>query len=246
MVRPALAVAVAALAAASPARAGDPVAQRAARALREDASVKVRAQAAFVLAQRGAHEELPALCDALARDDAAPVRLAAASALGRVGGTAALGALQVAAGGDPDPAVRAAAARALEDLARGARAVTVEAVPAGTGDAAARTALRAALVVQLQRRGFAVLDEGEPGFRLKPALLRVQVQQAGGELRVEVRASVVAIDRHGGIAAMIEGGARAKTATRGAAPALLTGRALDAAAASLAQDLAGRLLVVSR
>jgi carbon monoxide dehydrogenase subunit G len=68
------------------------------------------------------------------------------------------------------------------------------------------------------------------------------VAQGAGETRVEVRASVIAVDRQGGIAAMIEGGARARTAARGAPAAQLTSRALDAAAKSLAEDLAGRLL----
>jgi hypothetical protein len=240
---PGLALALAALAAAPAARGADPMVERAERALREDASLKVRSQAALVLAQRGSRGAVSALSQALERDGAPAVRVAAAVALGRIGGPGAVGPLQLAAGRDPDASVRAAAARALADLAAGARAVTVEAVQAGPGDAAACEALRAALVDQLRRQGFAVLQDGEVGFRLKPSLLVVQVQQAGGELRVEVKASVIAVDRQGGIAAMIEGGARAKTTTRGTAPALLTGRALEAAAGSIAQDLAGRLLV---
>lgn len=168
----ALAVAPAALAAdAVPAARADVLARRAERALREDGSLKVRARAAFVLAQRGAREAVPALAMTLAHDEAAPVRLAAASALGRIGGQGAFGPLQLAAGGDSDPAVRAAAARALEDLARGARTVTVQAVRVGPGGSVAREALRAALVAQLQRHGFAVVQDGEVGFRLEPSLL---------------------------------------------------------------------------
>jgi HEAT repeat protein len=47
------------------ARASDAQVERALRALREDGSLKVRAQAAFVLAQRGARAAVPALCKAL-------------------------------------------------------------------------------------------------------------------------------------------------------------------------------------
>jgi HEAT repeats len=224
--------------------ARDPQIDRAVAALREDGSVKVRAQAAFVLAQRGAAEAVPALSAALAGDEAAAVRIAAATALGRIGALSAVGALRKASSGDADRAVRDAAARALDELVRGARSVSIEPVQGPQGDARAWAALRDALGANMARHGFAVAAAGEAaGWRLKPSVLVVDVARAGGGQRVEVKASVIAVDAQGRIAAMVEGGARARTA--GAAPGApqLTEQALEAAARSISEDLAARLQV---
>jgi hypothetical protein len=55
------------------------------RALREDGSVKVRAQAAIVLGQRGEERAIPVLAEALASDEAVAVRDAASLALDALG-----------------------------------------------------------------------------------------------------------------------------------------------------------------
>ncbi|GEJ56268.1 HEAT repeat domain-containing protein [Anaeromyxobacter diazotrophicus] len=234
-------LAAAALAATPPARAGDAQAARALAALRQDPSRKVRARAAEVLAGRAGRGAVPALCRTLTEDEAAAVRVAAASALQRLGDPSARWALRDASARDPDPSVREAASRALDVLLRGARAVVLE-EPQG-GGAAARAALQRALAAELPRRGFAVVDgRAAAGYHLKPAVLRVDLSRAGGGARVEVKASVVAVDGSGRIAAMVEGGARARTAAAGAPVEELEAQAFAAAAGSLCEDLARRLL----
>ena len=223
-------------------RAADAQVQRAIKALREDDSLKVRAQAAFVLAQRGAREAVPALRRALSEDRAAAVRVAAATALGRIGGPDVVAALRDASANDRDGAVRSAAARALDENLRGARTVSLEEVQGGKGDPPARARFHDALAVQLARHGFAVVDGGEDvGYRLKPSVLLLEQVQSGAWLSVQVKASVIAIDGQGRIAAIVEGGARARTVTPGAAVQLVE-KAFDAAARSISEDLARRLL----
>jgi hypothetical protein len=116
------------------------------------------------------------------------------------------------------------------------------AVRAGLAQSEA-AALHAALAAQLARHGFSVVGAGEgAGYRLKPAVLLLEVTPSGTGLRVEVKASVIAIDGQGRIAAMVEGGARARTASAGAASQQLAAQALDAAARNISEDLARRLL----
>jgi hypothetical protein len=220
----------------------DARAERAMADLRQDGSRKVRARAAEVLGDRAGRGAVPALCRALTEDEAAVVRVAAASSLQRLGDPDARWALRDAAARDPDRNVREVASRALDELLRGSRTVVVE--PAqGTGRDGAAVALQRALAAELPRRGFAVTDGGAAaGYHLKPAVLRVDVTRGAGGTRVEVKASVVAIDRGGRIAAMVEGGARARTAASGAAVADLQAQAFAAAAGSLCEDLARRLL----
>ena len=126
-------------------------------------------------------------------------------------------------------------------MAHRARIVIVEEVRGSQGTPAARAALREAIARHLTRRGFHVLDGGKTVvFRLQPTLLLMDVQNGTS---VEVKASLVAVDRRGKVAAMVEGGARAK----GVAPATaaaLESQALEAAARSLAEDLAPRLMEV--
>jgi hypothetical protein len=82
------------------------------------------------------------------------------------------------------------------------------------------------------------------GFRLQPKMLLMEVQNGGS---VEVKASVVALDPKGRVAAMVEGGARARSASGAAPPTpstALEAQALEAAARSLVEDLAPRLVEV--
>lgn len=235
-----LLVAVAAL----PAAAGDPVVDRAMAALRSDASLKVRTQAALVLGSRGARQAVPALGHALASDESPAVRIAAAAALARLGDLGGRDPLEAASRADPDLTVRSAAARALAELlAASARSVTVEEAQ-GQGGAAARQALQEALARHLRRQGFAVVGPGEAaGYRLKASVLELDVSQAGGRTIIAVKASVVAVDSQGKMAAMVEGGARLRASggSSAAAQEQLSERALDAAAVSLSEDLAARL-----
>ncbi|WP_242335797.1 HEAT repeat domain-containing protein [Anaeromyxobacter sp. SG66] len=210
----------------------------AARALREDGSVKVRAQAAIVLGQRGEAEAVPLLAAALASDAAPAVRIAAAGALGRVGGGGARRALEAARRSDADPAVRAAVVRALDVLGL---AFSIDEPGGSAGGPAARDALRAAIARHLAAHGWEVLERG--GMVLKPTVLRVDVDSDAVRTIVAVKAALVAVDGDGRMAAMLESGARLSAA--GVIPeakiASYAARALDAAARALCEDLAARL-----
>jgi hypothetical protein len=208
------------------------------RALRQDSSMKVRTQAALVLGQRGAAEAVPALREAVARDGAAAVRLAAVVALGKIGDRSARPTLRAAAEADPEQAVRVAAAKALKEL--GPAAFSVEEARGG-GTAQARDALRQAIVSRLKDRGFEVVERG--GILLKPSVLQVEVEAKAGKTTVYVKASLLALDADGKVAAMLESGARLTAA--GPVPeskvAGYSARALEAAAMTLCEDLAARL-----
>src|SRR5512145_2180849 len=91
---------------------GDAQIAAAMRALRSDSSLKVRAQAAIILGQRGAREAVGALADAARNDSSEAVRLAAVSALAKIGDPAGKGAIEAALR-DDDQRVRAAAERAM-------------------------------------------------------------------------------------------------------------------------------------
>lgn len=233
-------------AAAVPAQAADPVVERAVAALRGDPSLKVRTQAALVLASRGAREAVPALTHALAADEAPAVRMAAAAALARLGDAAGREPLETASRADPDAGVRGAAARAFAELqAASSRSVVLDETRGEAGGAGAREALREALARHLRKQGFAVVGPGEPaGYRLKASVLELDVSQSGGKTVIAVKASVVAVDSQGKMAAMVEGGARLRASGGGstaAAQKQLSEKALDAAAVSLSEDLAARL-----
>ena len=121
-----------------------------------------------------------------------------------------------------------------------ARIVTVEVVRGNQGTPMARTALREAIGRHLARRGFQVVEGGRNiAYRLQPTLLLLD-SHAGSS--VEVKAAVVAVDRKGRTVAMVEGGARG--GAPGAPVAAVESQALEAAARSLAEDLARRLLEV--
>jgi len=214
------------------------------RALERDASLKVRAQAALVLGQRGAREALPTLLHALRADESPAVRIAAASALARVGDAGGKEPLEAAARADPDPGVRTAAQKALADLVSSASRALALDDPQGRGGAAARSALKESLTRHLRKQGFTVVGPDEAaGYRLKPSVLELETEQAGGKLHISVKASVVAVDFQGRMVAMVEGSARLRTASGPAAGSheQLAARALDAAAVTLSEDLAVRL-----
>src|SRR5512133_2540407 len=140
-----LLVTVLLLALASAAR-GDAQIDAAIRALRSDSSLKVRAQAAIILGQRGAEEAVGALADAARNDSSEAVRLACISALAKIGDPAGRGAIEAALK-DRDGRVRAAAQKALEGwpelLPAGPGAMTVSLeFPSGAGDSDLRSALR--------------------------------------------------------------------------------------------------------
>lgn len=227
----------------------DPVTQRAVDALRRDSSLKVRAQAALVLGQRGAVDAVPALTTALLEDKAAAVRIAAAAALGRIGDPSALQALENAEKDDGDDEVREAAGRALAELrGKGKRSVDRHSLAveeaSGKGGASARAALRAALARHLHQAGFSVVDPEEAAFRVKPSVLSVEVSESGGKVFVSVKAAAVAVGLDGRMAAMIQGGARVKATGARPSPAMreqLSVTALEAAARTLSEDLASQL-----
>lgn len=137
---------------------------------------------------------------------------------------------KAAPGADPAPVHRS-------------RVLLLEEVKGDTGTAASRTALREAITRHLGRRGFQVLDGGKRfAFRLQPKILLLDVQNGSS---VEVKASVVALDGKGSVAAMVEGGARAKGGpppTPAGAASALEAQAIEAAARSLVEDLAPRLV----
>lgn len=208
------------------------------RALRKDSSLKVRTQAALVLGQRGAVEAVSALREAVATDEAAAVRLAAVTALGRIRDRSARPTLRAAADADPDGSVRRAAARAIADL--GPLAFSIEEI-AGTATAQAKDALRGAIASHLKERGFAVVERG--GMRLKPSVRSIEVEAKGGKTVIAVKASLVAVDDDRNVAAMLEAGAKLTAA--GVIPesrmGLYSGKALEAAARTLCEDLAAKL-----
>jgi hypothetical protein len=208
------------------------------RALRGDSSLKVRTQAAIVLGQGRAAQAVPALREAVSSDPSAAVRLAAVGALAKIGDRSARATLRAAAAADPDGAVRRAAARAAEDL--GPPAFSID-EPDGEGGAAARSALREALARRLRDRGFEVVERG--GMRLKPSVVKVDVDAGGGKTVIAVKASLVAVDGDGRMAAMLEGAARLSASGRIPEQKLAAyaAKALDAAARALCDDLAARL-----
>jgi hypothetical protein len=208
------------------------------RALRRDSSLKVRTQAAVVLGQRGAVEAVPALREAVASDEAAAVRLAAVTALARLRDRSARSTLRAAAEADPDPEVRKAAANAVQAL--GPLAFSIEETQ-GAGGAQAREALGKAIAAELRGRGFSVVDRG--GMRLKPSVRSVDVDARGGKTVIAVKATLLAVDDGNRVAAMLESGARLSAA--GVIPearvAAYSGKALEAAARTLCEDLAAKL-----
>lgn len=239
-------LAVVLLLAAAAAARGDAQIDAAIRALRGDSSLKVRAQAAIILGQRGATEAVGALADAVRNDSSEAVRLACVSALAKIGDPAGMGAIE-AATRDSDGRVRAAAEKAMLALT-GPAPVGPDAIavfledPTGKGDAALRSEFRSSLARHLREQGFNLVARGHK-FVIRPSVLLVDVDKADGKTVVAVRASLVAVDSRGGMTAMLEGGAKLK-AVGAASPAMIPkyqAKAMDAAAKTLTDDLKGRL-----
>jgi hypothetical protein len=194
-------------------------------------------------------DAVPALTTALLEDRAPAVRIAAAAALGRIGDPSALQALEGTERDDPDQEVREAAGRALAALRSHGktsvdrRSVTVEEAT-GKGGSLAKKALRSALARHLEKAGFALVEPDEAAFRIKPSVISVETSQSGGKLFVSVKAAAVAVGLDGRMAAMIQGGARVKATGARPSEAMeeqLSATALEAAARTLAEDLASQL-----
>lgn len=230
--------------------AADAQTDRAVRALETSTSLKVRSQAALVLGQLRAAEAAPALRRAAASDPAPAVRIAAAAALSKLGTAEAKATLEAVARTDADPSVRTAAAGVLAELegaavpahpAVGSTAVSLEETVGAVGSPAQRVALRDALGRRLKEAGFQV--QGSGGIRLKPSIVRMDVEQAGERTVIAVRAELVAVEGGGRMAAMLEGAA--KLSARGklgdSELAAASGRAVDAVAKILVDDLAAKL-----
>jgi len=225
----------------------DATVERAAEALKQDPSLKVRAQAALLLGQRGGPAVIPALAASLGGDPSAAVRTAAAAALGRIGDALARDALTRAQRSDGDAEVRLAAGRALDDLLERSRAharprsVAVEDVQ-GKGTLADKGALRDALLRHLADRGFPSAAPGEAAtFRVKASVLAIDVLQSGGKVSIDVKASAVAVEEGGRMAAMSEGAAHLKTQGTSLTrerEQQLSARALEAAARILSDEIA--------
>jgi len=212
----------------------DPQVDAAIRALRRDSSLKVRTQAAIVLGQRGLQDAVQPLREAVVEDDAAAVRIAAVGALAKIGDRRARPTLRHASEADPDDSVRRAATRALQGF--GPIAIVIE-EPSGT--ASARGPLREALQRHLEARGFSIAEQGD--LRLKPTVT-VDVNEGRGKTVISVRTTVVSVDGDGRVE-MLDASARASVA--GSVPdgklAAYVAKAIDAAARTLSEDLAGKL-----
>jgi len=238
------------LAAAHPSAArADAQTDRAVRALESSSSLKVRSQAALVLGQLRAVEAAPALRHAATADPAVAVRIAAVAALSKLGPAEARPTLEEVARADGDESVRAAATSALAGLepppaprpAHGATAVSLEEAVGSAGSPAERVALRDAIGRRLRQAGFQV--QGSGGLRLKPSIVRLDVERAGEKTVIAVRAELVAVEGGGRMAAMLEGAARlSATGKLGDSElAAVSVRAVDAVAKVLVDDLAAKL-----
>ncbi len=238
------------LAAAHPSTArADAQTDRAVRALETSSSLKVRSQAALVLGQLRALEAAPALRRAATSDPAAAVRIAAVAALSKLGSPEARTTLEAVAQRDSDESVRSAAASALAELepaaparpVHGATAVSLEEAVGNAGSAAERAALHDAIGRRLREAGFQV--QGSGGLRLKPSIVRLDVERAGENTVVAIRAGLVAVEGSGRMAAMLEDAARlSATGKLGESElAAMSARAMDAVAKVLVDDLAAKL-----
>jgi hypothetical protein len=220
---------------------------RALRALASSDSLKVRSQAALILGQLRAPEAVPALKRAATSDPAPAVRIAAVASLAKFGPADAREVLEQLQHADPDAGVRSSAAGALASLegpvpppVRARGEVSLEDTVGTGGRPADRVALRDALGRRLLEAGFQV---GEGGIRLKPSIVRLDVERASEKTVVAVRAELVAVEGGGRMAAMLEGAARlsAQGSVGDRELALISVRAVDAVAKILVEDLAAKL-----
>lgn len=236
-----------ALVAAPGAVRADPQTERALRALATSDSLKVRTQAALILGQLRVADAGPALRKAVRSDPSPAVRIAAVAGLARFGDPESKSVLEVVQRADPDDGVRASAAGALVALkdpvapaVRGRGEVVLEDTVGTAGRPADRAALRDALGRRLVEAGFQV---GREGLRLKPSIVRLEVERASEKTVVAVRAGLVAVEGGGRMAAMLEGAA--KVSAQGALGdrelAVVSVRVVDAVAKILVEDLAAKL-----
>ena len=97
-----------------------------------------------------------------------------------------------------------------------------------------------ALGRRLQEAGFQV---GKDGLRLKPSIVRLDVERASEKTVIAVRAELVAVEGGGRMAAMLEGAA--KLSASGSLGErdfnVASSRAMDAVAKILVEDLAAKL-----
>jgi hypothetical protein len=125
-----------------------------------------------------------------------------------------------------------------------ARPVAIEEVR-GAGSPAAKGALRDALTRHLAERGFPPAPPGDDAaLRLKASVLALDVSEAGGKVTIDVKASAVAVEPGGRMAAMSEGAAHLRTQGSRLSrekEEQLAARALDAAARMLSDELAAEL-----
>ncbi|HET6921501.1 MAG TPA: hypothetical protein VFI16_00005, partial [Anaeromyxobacteraceae bacterium] len=158
-------------------------------------------------------------------------------------------ALEGAERDDADEDVREAAGRALAELrSRGKRSIDRRGLAVeeatGRGGSLARKALQAALARELVKAGFTLVEPEVAAFRIKPSVISVEASQGGGKLFVSVKAAAVAVGFDGRMAAMIQGGARARATGARPSEAMqeqLSATALEAAARTLSEDLASQL-----
>lgn len=209
-------------------------------ALMQDASYKVRVQAALVLGKLGDRRAVPALLQAL-HDENETVRGVAATLLGRIGDKSASNALMVAATSDASEFVRSQARKALEVVAgggpptvapprAGARFYVAIGFSAG-GKAPAEYAhlVREALAKELQKVSSVTLavagGSGEPsksllashhltGFIVDGSIQRLSSTHSGGQQQIDcdLKAFIATFpDRS--IKAMTQEGASLQTGT---------------------------------
>jgi hypothetical protein len=139
------------------------------------------------------------------------------------------------------PAARAPV-RGREDAAAGrGRAFHIDPATGRVEDDHAREMLRDALARNLRDRGYAVVVQR--GIRLKPSVIRFDVDARPERTVVAVKASVLAIEEGGRLSAMLESGARVSATGEVTAERLeaYAARAMDAAARALCDDIAARV-----
>jgi hypothetical protein len=222
---------------------------RALRALQSSDSLKVRSQAALILGELKAPEAVAALRRAAVSDPAPAVRIAAVTALARYGDAESRAVLEQLQKSDPDAGVRTSAAGALASLepaqappARGRGEVFLEETVGSAGRPSDRIALRDAIGRRLVEAGFRV-GAGQTGLRLKPSIVRLEVERVNEKTVIQVRAELVAVEGGGRMAAMLEGAAKlsAQGSLGDRELNAVSGRALDAVAKILVEDLAAKL-----
>ncbi len=245
--RPSLGLVLVALAVAPIAARPDPQTERALRALATSDSLKIRTQAALILGQLKPSDAGPALRKAAVGDPSAAVRIAAVAGLARFGDPESKAVLERVQRSDPDEGVRTSAAGALVALrdpvtpaVRGRGEVVLEDTVGSAGRPSDRAALRDALGRRLTEAGFQV---GRDGIRLKPSIVRLDVERASEKTVLAVRAELVAVEGGGRMAAMLEGAA--KVSAHGPIGdrelAEYSVRVVDAVAKVLVEDLAAKL-----